>query len=118
MQTDHAVPAALVAGRQVFNEPRGFNALFVGHVRIGAQHLRQFRAGLGVVVFIGAGQGDDQSATHIVGNAVHVVDLGGQQQLADIGKHRVGHESLAVHIRLAVHAGGHAAGIKTFGDGD
>jgi hypothetical protein len=53
-----------------------------------------------------------------VRDAVHVVDLGGQQQLADVGEHRVGHEAVAVLVGLGVDAGGHAAGEEALGDGD
>ncbi|MCY1226415.1 hypothetical protein D9M72_386440 [compost metagenome] len=118
MQADHAVPAALVAGRQVFDEAGRLDALLVGNGGVGAQHVGQACRGLGVVVFVGAGQGDDQAAAHVVRDAVHVVDLRGQQQLADVAEHRVGHEDLAVVVGLAVDAGRHAAGKEALGDGD
>ena len=118
VQADDAVPPALVAGGQVFNEASCFDALLVGHIRVGAQHFGQLGAGLRVMVFIRPGQGDDQPAADVVGDAVHIVNFGGQQQLADVGKHRVGHEGLAVLVGFAVNAGGHTASEKALGDGD
>ena len=50
--------------------------------------------------------------------AVHVVDLSGQQQLADVAEHRIGHEHAAVLIARGIHAGRHTAGIEAFGDLD
>ena len=71
-----------------------------------------------MLIFIRARQGDDQAAADVMRDAVHVIDFGGQEQLADVAEHRVGHEGFAVFVHLAVDAGGHAAGKETLGDGD
>jgi hypothetical protein len=42
------------------------DALLVRNGRVGTQHLGQVRGGLGVVVFVGAGQGDDEPAADVV----------------------------------------------------
>ena len=41
---------------------------------------------LRVVVLVGTGQRHDQPARDVVGEAVHVVDLSREQQLADVGE--------------------------------
>ena len=118
VQADDRVPTALVGGGQVFDEARRLDALVVRNVGAGLQHLREFGGGGRVVVFVGAGQGDDQAARDLVGQAVHVVDLRGQQQLADVAVHRVGHEGVAVFVLRCVDAGRHTTGVEAFGDFD
>ena len=81
VQADHRVPAALVRGGQVLDQARRLDPLVVRHVRIGAQHVGELGGGLRVVVFVGAGQRDDQPARDVVGDPVHLVDLVGEQSL-------------------------------------
>jgi hypothetical protein len=108
----------LVASGEVFDEARRLDALFVGHVRVGAQHFAQFGSGFGVVVFVRAGQGNDQTATHIVRDAVHVINFGRQQQFADIREHGVWNKALAIGVCFAINTGCYTASVKTFSDGD
>ena len=56
-------------------QPRHLDPLVVRNVGVGAQHVGQARRGLGVVVLVRAGQGDDQAARDVVRDPVHVVDL-------------------------------------------
>ena len=67
------------------------------------------------MVFVGAGQGHNQASRNLVRKTVHVIDLGGQQQLADVGENRLRHEGAAVRILRAIHAGRHTTRIEAFG---
>ena len=118
VQADQRIPAALVARGQVLDEARRLDPLVVRHGGIGAQHVGELRARLRIVVLVGPGERHHEAAAHVVRDAVHVVDLRGQQQLADVGEHRVGHEGAAVRVGLAVHAGRDAARIEALGDLD
>jgi len=70
------------------------------------------------VVFVGAGQRHDEAARDLVRETVHVVDLRGQQQLADVGEHRLGHEVAGQPIGARIDARRHAAGIEALDDLD
>ena len=69
------------------------------------------------MVLIRPGQRDDEPARHFVGYAVHVVYLRGQQQLADIGKHRLGHPG-AAGILYTINRGSDATGKETLNQFD
>ena len=118
MQADDRIPASLIRGRQVFDEACDFNALVVRHGRVGTQDFGQRRRSGWVVVFVRPGQADDEAARDFVRQAVHVVNLRRQQQLADVGKHRLRHEVACQFVLGTVHAGGDTAGVKTFNDFD
>ena len=117
MQADHRVPAALVRRGHVLDQARGLDALVVGHGRVGAQHVGQVSRGLGVVVLVGPGQRDDQAARDVVGDAVHLVDLVGEQQLADVREHRIRHHRRR-RVDARVHARRDAARIEALDDRD
>ena len=65
------------------------------------------------MIFIRPGQGHDQPARHLVRNAMHVVDLRGQQQLADVGEDRFRHPRPA-GVLNAIDRRRHAAGKEAF----
>ncbi len=81
------------------------------------EHRRQRRRGFGIVILVGAGQRHDQAAGDLMGEPMHVVDLRRHEQLADIGKHRVGHDR-AGRVLHAIDGGGDAAGKEAFDDLD
>ena len=65
------------------------------------------------MVFLGPWQSHDQPARNLVGNAMHVVNLRRQQQLADVGENRLRHPG-AAGVLNAVHRRRHTTGKKTF----
>src|SRR5437879_5924428 len=75
---DHRVPAARGGGGQVLHEAGDLEAGGGGDAGPPAEDGLQGGGRLGVVVLVGAGEGDDETAGDVVGQAVHVVDLGGQ----------------------------------------
>jgi hypothetical protein len=90
VQADHRVPAGLVGGGQVLDE-RAPRCACRRDGRIGTQHLGQRRRWPGCGPRPGpAGRRSTRPTRRA--RAVHVVDLRGQQQLADVGEHRLGHE--------------------------
>ena len=118
VQADHRVPAALVGGGQVLDQARRLDPLVVGHRRVGAQHVGELRRGLGVVVLVGTRQRDDQAARDVVGDPVHLVDLVGQEQLADVREHRVGRHRLRHRVGARIDAGRDAARVEALDDRD
>ena len=118
MQADHRVPAALVRRGQVLDEAGRLDPLVVGDVGVRAQHVGEVGRGRRVVVFVGPRQGDDQPSGHVVGDAVHLVDLVGEEQLADVREDRVRHDDARRLVFGRVDARGDAAGIEAFDDGD
>ena len=72
---------------------------------------------LGIVVFLRARQRHDEAARDVVRHAVHVVDLGREQQFADVGEHRIRHHRAGGILR-AVDRRRDTAGIEALGDGD
>jgi hypothetical protein len=118
VQADHRIPAALIGSGQVLDEPGRLNPLVVGNVGVGLQHFGQFGRGGGIVVLIRSGQRDDEAARDLVRDAMHVVDLRGQKQLADVAEDRLRHEGPAVLVLLRVDAGCDTAGVEAFGDLD
>src|SRR5581483_9200485 len=95
VERDDRVPAAGVGGGQVLHQAGHLEAGGGGHAGPAAEDRLQRGGRLGVVVLVGAGQGHDQAARDVVGQAVHVVDLRGQQELADVGEDGVGHDPTA-----------------------
>ena len=106
-----------MGGRQVLDKPGHFETLCGGNIRSPTEDGGQRCGGFWIVILIGAGQGDNQATGHIVRQLVHVINLGGEQQLADIGKDRVRHRH-PCGILHAVNRSSHATGKKTFRDGD
>src|SRR5581483_1031628 len=98
-----------VGGGEVLHETGDGPAGVGRDVGPSAEHRLEGGGGLGVVVLVGAGQGDDEAAGDVVGQSVHVVDLRGQQELADVGEDGVGHDAAGAVID-AVDRGGHTAG--------
>ena len=117
MEGDDRVPAAGVGGGEVLDQAGDLPAGGGGDVGPSAEDGLQRGGRLGVVVLVGAGQGDDEAAGDVVGQAVHVVDLRGQEQLADVGEDGVGHDAAAAVVD-AVDRGRHPAGEEALDDGD
>jgi hypothetical protein len=91
VQADHRVPAGLVGGGEVLDEARHGDAFLVGNVGAAGQHFGDAAGGRRIVVLVRPRQGHDQPARDFVRQALHVVDLRRQQQLADVGEHRFRH---------------------------
>ena len=82
-----------------------------------AEHGGERGSRFGVVVLVRPGQRDDQAARDVMRQPVHVVDFRREQQLADIGEHRVRHDR-AGRVFHAIDRRGDAAGEKAFGNRD
>ncbi len=78
---------------------------------------RKVAPGFRIVVFVRSRQRYDQSPGHVVRQAVHVVDLRREQQLADIGEDPIGLERTR-RILKPIDGRGDAAGVKAFNDLD
>src|SRR5437762_2175210 len=117
VQADHRIPAALVGSGEILDQSRDLDPLLIRHVGARAEHFREPAGRRRVVVLVGARQRHDQPAGNVMGEAVHVVDLRREQQLADVREDRLGYD-VTGRILLRVDRGGHAAGVEALDDLD
>ena len=78
VQRDHRIPAGLVRSSEILDKARHFDAFFVGNVRTPGEQFREPARSGRIVILIRPRQGHDQPARNLVGDPVHIVNLGGQ----------------------------------------
>src|SRR5438034_6294801 len=111
VERDQGIPAALMRGGEVLDQASDLKALRRRNVGAPGEHGGERGLRRRIVVLLGTRQRHDEPSGEIVRQPVHVVDLGREQKLADVGEYRVGRDR-AGRVASAVDRSRHPAGEK------
>ncbi len=104
-------------GGQILDQAGDLEAMRRRNVGAPGKHGGERGLRCRIVVLLGSRQRHHEAAGKIMRQPVHVVDLGREQKLADVGEHHIGRDR-AGRVPGAVDRGRHPAGEKAFDDLD